>query len=168
MGIESILLTGDNERTAKAIAKQAGIARILANVLPADKASEIKKLQQQGKAVAMVGDGINDAPALAQADVGIAMASGTDIAMESGSVVLMKNDVEDAPRALRLGRKTLKKIKLGLFWAMVYNIVGIPVAAGVFYYQTGWLLSPAIAGGAMALSSVSVVANALSLRLEKI
>ncbi|HLD62439.1 MAG TPA: heavy metal translocating P-type ATPase [Candidatus Norongarragalinales archaeon] len=168
MGIESILLTGDNERTAKAIAKQAGISRILANVLPADKANEIKKLQQQGKKVAMVGDGINDAPALAQADVGIAMASGTDIAMESGSVVLMKNDVEDAPRALRLGRKTLKKIKLGLFWAMVYNVVGIPIAAGVFYAQTGWLLSPAIAGAAMALSSVSVVANALSLRLERI
>ncbi|MFH1056629.1 MAG: heavy metal translocating P-type ATPase [Candidatus Micrarchaeota archaeon] len=168
MGIESILLTGDNERTARAIAKQAGIAKVLANVLPADKAGEIKKLQSEGKIVAMVGDGINDAPALAQADVGMAMASGTDIAMESGSIVLMKNDVEDAPRALNLGRKTLKKIKLGLFWAMVYNIVGIPIAAGLFYYQTGWLLSPAIAGGAMALSSVSVVANALSLRLSKI
>ena len=168
MGIESILLTGDNERTAKAIAKQAGIAMVLANVLPADKAGEIKILQKTGKIVAMVGDGINDAPALAQADVGMAMASGTDIAMESGSIVLMKNDVEDAPRALNLGRKTLRKIKLGLFWAMVYNIVGIPIAAGVFYYQTGWLLSPAIAGGAMALSSVSVVANALSLRLSKI
>src|SRR3989338_1488047 len=168
MGIESILLTGDNERTAKAIAKQAGIARILANVLPADKASEIKKLQQQGKGAAKGGGGINDAPPRAQADVGIAMASGTDIAMESGSVVLMKNDVEDAPRALRLGRKTLKKIKLCLFWAIVYNVVGIPIAAGVFYAQTGWLLSPAIAGAAMALSSVSVVANALSLRLERI
>ena len=168
MGIESILLTGDNERTAKAIAKQAGIEKVLANVLPAEKANEIKKLQQKGKIVAMVGDGINDAPALAQADVGMAMASGTDIAMESGSIVLMKNDVEDAPRALNLGRKTLNKIKLGLFWAMVYNVVGIPIAAGVFYYQTGWLLSPAIAGGAMALSSVSVVANALSLRLSKV
>jgi len=168
MGVESILLTGDNERTAKAIAKQAGIGIVLANVLPADKAGEIKKLQQGGKIVAMVGDGINDAPALAQADVGMAMASGTDIAMESGSIVLMKNDVEDAPRALNLGRKTLKKIKQGLFWAMVYNVVGIPIAAGILYPSTGWLLSPAIAGGAMALSSVSVVANALSLRLEKI
>ncbi|MEM4254747.1 MAG: heavy metal translocating P-type ATPase [Candidatus Norongarragalinales archaeon] len=168
MGIQSVLLTGDNERTAKAIAKQAGIEKVLANVLPADKAGEIKKLQNEGKVVAMVGDGINDAPALAQADVGIAMASGTDIAMESGSIVLMKNDVEDAPRALLLGRKTLGKIKLGLFWAMIYNVIGIPIAAGVFYAQTGWLLSPAIAGAAMALSSVSVVANALSLRLEKI
>lgn len=168
MKIESILLTGDNERTAKAIAKQAGIEKVIANVLPADKANEIKKLQKEGKIVAMVGDGINDAPALAQADVGIAMASGTDIAMESGTIVLMKNDVEDAPRALNLGRKTLSKIKQGLFWAMIYNIVGIPIAAGVFYVETGWLLSPAIAGGAMALSSVSVVTNALLLRIEKI
>ena len=168
MDISSILLTGDNERTANAIARQAGITKVIANVQPAGKAGEIKNLQQQGLAVAMVGDGINDSPALAQANVGIAMASGTDVAMESGSIVLMKNDVEDVPRALNLGRKTLGKIKQGLFWAMIYNVIGIPVAAGLFYYQTGWLLSPAIAGGAMALSSVSVVGNALLLRTSKI
>lgn len=168
MGIQSILLTGDNERTANAIASQAGISKVIANVLPAEKASEIRKLQERSLVVAMVGDGLNDSPALAQADVGIAMASGTDVAMESGSIVLMKNNVEDVPRALTLGRKTLGKIKQGLFWAMVYNVIGIPVAAGLFYYQTGWLLSPAIAGGAMALSSVSVVSNALLLRAAKI
>ncbi|MFH0971410.1 MAG: heavy metal translocating P-type ATPase [Candidatus Micrarchaeota archaeon] len=168
MGIESILLTGDNERTARAIARDAGIGKVIANVLPPGKAEKIKALQNAGKVVAMVGDGINDAPALAQADVGIAMASGTDIAMESGSIVLMKNNVEDVPRSLLLGRKTLSKIKQGLFWALAYNIVGIPVAAGVFYSSTGWLLSPAIAGAAMAMSSVSVVMNALSLKLTKL
>ena len=168
MGIGSILLTGDNERTARAIAKQAGISEVIANVKPDQKAKKIKDLQKSGKVVAMVGDGINDAPALAQADVGIAMASGTDVAMESGSVVLMKNDVEDVPRAINLGRKTLGKIHQGLFWAMFYNVVGIPIAAGVFYGSLGWQLSPALAGGAMAMSSVSVVLNALSLRRSKI
>ncbi|MFH1750205.1 MAG: heavy metal translocating P-type ATPase [Candidatus Micrarchaeota archaeon] len=168
MGISSILLTGDNERTAKSIAKQAGIGEVIANVHPQQKAEKIKELQSMGMVVAMVGDGINDAPALAQADVGIAMASGTDVAMESGNVVLMKNDVEDVPRALLLGRKTLGKIRQGLFWAMIYNIIGIPVAAGLLYSSTGWMLSPALAGGAMAMSSVSVVMNALSLRLSKI
>lgn len=168
MGIESILLTGDNERTAKAIAREAGISKVIANVLPQEKASKVKELQRAGKVVAMVGDGINDAPALAQSDVGIAMASGTDIAMESGSIVLMKSDVMDVPRSLNLGRKTLSKIKQGLFWALIYNVVGIPVAAGVFYSSTGWLLSPAIAGAAMAMSSVSVVLNALSLKLERL
>jgi Cu+-exporting ATPase len=168
MGISSILLTGDNERTAKAIAKDAGIREVIANVKPDQKAQKIKELQRMGKVVAMVGDGINDAPALAQADVGIAMASGTDVAMESGSVVLMKNNVEDVPRAINLGRKTLGKIKQGLFWAMAYNVIGIPIAAGVFYGPLGWQLSPALAGGAMAMSSVSVVLNALSLRMVKI
>ncbi|MFH1200616.1 MAG: heavy metal translocating P-type ATPase [Candidatus Micrarchaeota archaeon] len=168
MGIESVLLTGDNERTANAIARQAGIRRVIAQVMPGDKAARIRQLQRGGNVVAMVGDGINDAPALSQADVGIAMASGTDIAMESGSIVLMKSDVEDVPRSILLGRKTLSKIKQGLFWAMAYNVIGIPVAAGVFYYSTGWMLSPALAGAAMALSSVSVVANALSLRMTKL
>ena len=168
MGIESILLTGDNERTARAIAKEAGIRTVIANVLPQEKSKKISELQKAGKVVAMVGDGINDAPALAKSDVGIAMASGTDIAMESGSIVLMKSDVEDVPRSLNLGRKTLSKIRQGLFWALIYNVVGIPVAAGVFYSSTGWLLSPAIAGAAMAMSSVSVVVNALSLKLTKL
>ena len=167
MGIESILLTGDNEKTANAIAMQAGITKVFANVLPQDKATKIKGLQAQGKVVAMVGDGINDAPALAQSDVGIAMASGSDIAMESGQIVLMKSDVEDVPRALRLGRKTLRKIKQNLFWAMIYNVLGIPIAAGLLYPFTGYLLSPALAGGAMALSSVSVVTNSLLLRKVK-
>ena len=168
MGIEPVLLTGDNERTARAIAQQAGIAHVVANVLPKDKAAAVKKLQSKGQVVAMVGDGINDAPALAQADVGIAMASGTDIAMESGSVVLMKNDVEDVPRALVLGQKTVSKIKQNLFWALIYNVLGIPVAAGLLYPYTGWLLSPALAGGAMAVSSVSVVANSLLLNRAKL
>ncbi len=168
MGIEPVLLTGDNERTARAIAKQAGITHVVANVLPKDKAAAIKALQAKGQVVAMVGDGINDAPALAQADVGIAMASGTDIAMESGSVVLMKNNVEDVPRALVLGRKTVSKIKQNLFWALIYNVLGIPIAAGLLYPYTGWLLSPALAGGAMAVSSVSVVANSLLLNRAKL
>ncbi len=168
MGIESVLLTGDNERTAKAIAAQAGIVKIFANVKPDEKAAKVRELQAQGKVVAMVGDGINDAPALAQADVGIAMRSGSDVAMEAGQIVLMKSDVEDVPRGLTLGRKTLAKIKQNLFWALIYNVIGIPVAAGVLYPFTGWTLSPALAGGAMALSSVSVVSNSLLLRRAKL
>jgi len=167
-GIESFLLTGDNERTAAAIAQQAGIASYFARVLPDEKAAYVRKLQAKGKFVAMVGDGINDAPALAQADIGIAMGSGTDVAMESGSIVLMRSDPQDVPRALKLGVATMGKIKQNMFWALVYNVVGIPIAAGALYAGYGILLSPIIAGGAMALSSVSVVANALTLRMIKL
>lgn len=167
MKITVYMITGDNKRTAAAIAKQAGINNVFAEVLPEDKANYVKELQKKGK-VAMVGDGINDAPALAQADIGIAMSSGTDVAMESGNIVLMKNNPMDVSRAITLSRLTMTKIKQNMFWALIYNILGIPLAAGIFYPFTGWLLSPIIAGGAMALSSVSVVSNALLLRKKKL
>ena len=169
MGIVPYMITGDNKRTAAAIAKRAGIEKFFAEVLPEEKAQQVKELQKQGKIkVAAVGDGINDAPMLAQADIGIAMGSGTDVAMETGNVVLMKNSLLDIPKALKLSRMTMAKIKQGMFWAMIYNILGIPIAAGVLYPWTGWMLSPMIAGGAMALSSVSVVVNALLLKRKKI
>lgn len=168
LGIETWMITGDNERTARAIAKAAGITNVFAEVLPQDKAEYVRNLQVKGKKVAMVGDGINDAPALAQADIGIAMGSGTDVAMEAGSIVLMRSDPLDVPRAIRLGRKTISKIRQNMVWALIYNIIGIPIAAGVLYFPFGILLSPIIAGGAMALSSVSVVTNALTLRWARI
>ncbi len=168
MGLEVYLLTGDNKRTGEAIAGMLGIEKVYAQVLPQDKAKHIKELQDAGKTVAMVGDGINDAPALAQANVGIAMSSGTDVAIESGGIVLMKNDPLAVASAIRLSRQTMNKIKQNMFWALIYNALGIPVAAGVLYPYTGWLLSPIIAGGAMALSSVSVVTNSLALRYKKI
>jgi len=171
MGITPYMITGDNKRTAAAIATQAGIKaeHVFAEVLPQDKAEHVKRLQQHGKQkVAMVGDGVNDAPALAQADIGIAMGSGTDVAMETGSVVLMRNDLEDVPRAFRLSRITMSKIRQNMFWALFYNVLGIPVAAGVLYLSTGWLLSPILAGAAMALSSVSVVTNSLLLKYKRL
>ena len=161
------MITGDNERTAKAIAKKAGITNIFADVLPEHKAGYVKKLQKKGK-VAMIGDGINDAPALAQADIGIAMGSGTDVAMETGNIVLMRNDLLDVPKAINLSKQTMAKIKQNMFWALFYNAMGIPLAAGLLYPFTGWLLSPIIAGGAMALSSVSVVSNSILLRYKKL
>ncbi len=160
-GIEVIMLTGDNERTAKAIAGQIGIEKVIANVLPGEKAGVIKGLQAAGKAVAMVGDGINDAPALAQADIGIAIGSGSDVAKETGGIILIKDDVRDVVAGIRLSRATMRKIKQNLFWAFIYNTVGIPIAALGF-------LNPIIAAAAMALSSLSVVANSATLKAFKI
>jgi Cu+-exporting ATPase len=164
LGKNVMLLTGDHRRVGEAIARQAGIDGVLAEVLPGDKAKVVKELQAKGAKVAMVGDGINDAPALTQADVGIAIGSGTDIAIEAGEVVLIKNDLRDVVTAIDLSRYAMAKIKQNLFWAFVYNVVAIPVAAGALYPLTGWLLNPMIAGAAMALSSVSVVTNSLAMR----
>jgi Cu+-exporting ATPase len=167
MGLEVIMITGDNERTAKAIARQVGVNRVLAEVLPEDKASEIKRLQDEGKIVAMVGDGINDAPALAQANIGIAVGSGTDVAMETGDIVLVKNDLRDVVISIQLSRATMAKIKQGLFWAFAYNTALIPLAAGILYPFMGVLLDPIFAAAAMATSSVSVVTNASLLKRFK-
>lgn len=165
-GLRTVMLTGDNQRVAQAVAQQIGIDEVIANVLPGDKAAQIKQFQHDGK-VAFVGDGINDAPALTTADVGIAMGSGTDIAIDSGGIVLVKNDLRDVDKALALSQKTFSRIKLNLFWAFIYNVLGIPVAAGVFF-AIGLSLSPELAGLAMAFSSLSVVASSVLLNRSKL
>ena len=161
------MLTGDNQHTADAIGRELGVTRVMAEVLPQDKEQKVRQLQEQGRKVAMVGDGINDAPALARADVGLAIGAGTDVAIESADIVLMKSDLLDAAAAVELSRSTIRNVKQNLFWAFFYNSLGIPLAAGVFYSALNWQLNPMFAAAAMSLSSVTVVTNALRLRFFK-
>jgi Cu+-exporting ATPase len=166
-GLTPIMLTGDNEATARVVAARAGVDTVIAGVLPDRKAAEIERLQAEGRKVAMVGDGINDAPALALADIGVAMGSGIDVAVESGDVVLIKSDLRALLTALSLSRATMTNIRQNLFWAFAFNVIGLPVAAGLLHVFGGPTLNPMIAGTAMAMSSVTVVGNALRLRLFK-
>jgi P-type Cu+ transporter len=164
LGLDVILLTGDDHRTATAVARSAGIERVVAEVLPDEKLRVVRRIQEEGKTVALVGDGLNDAPALAQADIGIAMGTGVDVAVEAADIVLMRSDLLGVVDAIRLSRRTMRIIRQNLFWAFVYNVIGIPIAAGLLYPRFGLLLTPAMAAAAMALSSVSVVTNSLRLR----
>jgi Cu2+-exporting ATPase len=166
LGVEPVMMTGDNRRTAEAVARQVGIERVFADVLPGDKADGVKRLQAEGRFVAMVGDGVNDAPALAQADLGIAIGAGTDVAVETGDVVLTKSDPFDVLTAIRLSKATVRKMKQNLFWAAIYNVVAIPVAAGVLYPSLGLMLRPEFGALAMSASSITVVSNALLPRRE--
>jgi Cu2+-exporting ATPase/Cu+-exporting ATPase len=168
LGIQVVMLTGDNKQTAAYIAAQVGIDEVVAEVMPEDKLRAIQELQLKGRVVAMAGDGINDAPALAQADVGIAMATGTDVAIESAGITLLHGDLSKLVKAIRLSKFTMRGIKQNLFWAFIYNIVGIPLASGLFYPLFGWLLNPVFAGLAMAASSVSVVSNSLRLKTKRL
>jgi Cu+-exporting ATPase len=168
MGLEIWMITGDNKKTAQAIGKELGIENILAEVLPQDKEKEIRKFQKEGKVVGAVGDGINDAPMLAVADIGIAMGAGTDVAKETGGIILVKDEIEDVVKAIKLSRKTFSKIKQNLFLAFIYNVLAIPIAAGLFYHWLGFLLRPEIAALAMILSDISVVGNSLLLRKYKL
>jgi Cu+-exporting ATPase len=164
LGLETVLLTGDSSATAEAVARAVGIDRVVAEVLPEGKLTEIRRMQQQGQSVAMVGDGLNDAPALAQADVGIAVGTGTDVAIEAGAVTLMRGDPRGVAEAILLARRTMRVIRQNLFWAFIYNVIGIPVAAGALYPIFGLRLTPTMAAAAMAVSSVTVVSNSLRLR----
>jgi Cu2+-exporting ATPase/Cu+-exporting ATPase len=168
IGIKMVMLTGDNKNTAEYIAKLVGIDEVIAEVLPEDKLNKIKELQKGGHIVAMAGDGVNDAPALAQADVGIAMGTGTDVAIESAGITLLGGDMSKLVKAIKLSKITMRGIKQNLFWAFFYNIIGIPLASGIFYPIFGWLLSPVFAGFAMAMSSVSVVSNSLRIKAKKL
>ena len=168
LGLKVIMLTGDNAATAEAIRRQVDLDEAIAQVLPQDKERHVRLLQEQGHVVAMVGDGINDAPALARADVGIAIGAGTDVAIEAADMVLIKSDLQDVARAISLSKSVMLNIKENLFWAFIYNTIGIPLAAGLFYPALGWLLNPMLAAAAMSCSSVSVVTNALRLRFIKL
>jgi Cu+-exporting ATPase len=164
MGLDVVLLTGDSDAVAQSVARAVGIERVVAGVLPEGKVAEVRRLQTERRVVAMVGDGVNDAPALAQADLGMAVGSGTDVAIEASDVTLVRGDLRGVAQAVALSRRTMRTMKQNLFWAFIYNVVGIPVAAGVLYPIAGILLSPILASAAMALSSVSVLSNSLRLR----
>jgi heavy metal translocating P-type ATPase len=168
LGIKIVMLTGDNKHTAETIAKEVGIDDVMAEVLPDDKLNKIKELQEEGSVVAMAGDGVNDAPALAQADVGIAMGTGADVAIETAGITLLHGDISKLVKAIRLSKFTMRGIKQNLFWAFIYNVIGIPLASGIFFPVFGWILSPIFAGLAMAFSSVSVVGNSLRLKAKKL